>query len=146
MDMNDDTRETLYRVIRSWRITSYHKDDVGESANYCPFIEGGSTAISWDSSVSPCLPLMHSHESYLHDRRRSSRRHVIGNIANQSLIDMWNNPDYVALRQRVQDFDFSPCTFCGGCDLSEANEEDCFGNDFPTCGGCLWAQGVIQCP
>lgn len=146
MDMNDDTRETLYRVIRSWRITSYHKDDVGESANYCPFIEGGSTAISWDGSVSPCLPLMHSHESYLHDRRRSSRRHIIGNIANQSLRDMWNNPQYVALRQRVQDFDFSPCTFCGGCDLSEANEEDCFGNTFPTCGGCLWAQGVIQCP
>ncbi len=26
------------------------------------------------------------------------------------------------------------------------NEEDCFGNTFPTCGGCLWAQGVIRCP
>jgi hypothetical protein len=30
--------------------------------------------------------------------------------------------------------------------MSEANEEDCFGNGFPTCGGCLWAQGVLQCP
>jgi hypothetical protein len=33
-----------------------------------------------------------------------------------------------------------------GCNLSETNEEACFGNPFPTCGGCLWAQGVIQCP
>jgi len=28
----------------------------------------------------------------------------------------------------------------------EHNEEDCFGNEHPTCGGCLWAQGFIQCP
>jgi len=146
IDMDENTRDTLYKVIRAWRLTSFDKDDVGESANYCPFIESGATAISWEGNVSPCLSLMHSHESYLHDRKRSSRCHVIGNVNKQSLIEIWNTPDYVALRRRVQDFDFSPCTFCGGCDLSEANEEDCFGNVFPACGGCLWAQGVIQCP
>ena len=48
--------------------------------------------------------------------------------------------------ERVQAFDFSPCTFCGGCEFSETNEEDCYGNTFPTCGGCLWAQGIIRCP
>jgi hypothetical protein len=52
----------------------------------------------------------------------------------------------MAYRKRVQSFAFPPCTFCGGCDMSVANEEDCFGNEYPTCGGCLWAQGVIQCP
>ena len=35
---------------------------------------------------------------------------------------------------------------CGWYDFSLANEEDCFGNAFPTCGGCLWSQGVIRCP
>jgi hypothetical protein len=30
--------------------------------------------------------------------------------------------------------------------LAEANLEDCLGNTAPACGGCLWAQGVIQCP
>jgi hypothetical protein len=30
--------------------------------------------------------------------------------------------------------------------MAEKNEEDCFANSFPTCGGCLWAQGVIQYP
>jgi len=35
---------------------------------------------------------------------------------------------------------------CGGCTLVDENKEDCFGNTFPVCGACLWAQGVIQCP
>jgi hypothetical protein len=30
--------------------------------------------------------------------------------------------------------------------MTESNQEDCFGNTFPTCGGCLWAQGFIRCP
>jgi dihydroorotate dehydrogenase subfamily 1 len=42
--------------------------------------------------------------------------------------------------------DGEACTSCGACELMNNNEEDCFGNKFPTCGGCLWAQGVIQCP
>ncbi len=96
--------------------------------------------------MSPCLPLMHDHDSYLNARQRHSRRYVVGNLAERSLKELWNQPEYVAFRQHVHEFDFSPCTICGGCDLSEANEEDCIGSTFPTCGGCLWAQGVIQCP
>jgi MoaA/NifB/PqqE/SkfB family radical SAM enzyme len=145
IDMNETTRDSLYRVMRGWRLSSFARDDA-EEQNYCRFIESGSTAISWDGNVSPCLPLMHSHTSYLHDRRRTTRRHVIGNIGERSLVELWNSPDYVKLRRRVQAFDFSPCTFCGGCEMSEANEKDCFGNTLPTCGGCLWAQGIIQCP
>jgi hypothetical protein len=74
------------------------------------------------------------------------RAYVVGNVVERNLSDLWNDPEYVAFRKRIQGFDFSPCTICGGCELSEANEEDCFGNTFPTCGGCLWAQGVIQYP
>ena len=35
---------------------------------------------------------------------------------------------------------------CAGPNRAEANLEDCRGNVLPACGGCLWAQGVIQCP
>ena len=70
----------------------------------------------------------------------------MGNLKERGLQDIWLDPAYVSYRQRVQSFAFPPCTFCGGCDMSEANEEDCFGNVFPACGGCLWAQGVVQCP
>ena len=89
---------------------------------------------------------MHTHVSYLHGKPRLNRRHVVGRVGEKTLNEIWNDPDYTAYRQRVQSFAFAPCTFCGGCELSEANEEDCLGNAFPACGGCLWAQGVIQCP
>ena len=146
MDMNEDTRDALYRVIRGFRLGNFSRDETGNINNYCPFIEKGTVAVAWDGSVSPCLALMHTHQSYLHDRKRLIRRHVIGNINKTSLARLWNAQEYIKLRTRVQEFDFSPCFQCGGCDLSETNEEDCFGNVFPTCGGCLWAQGIIQCP
>jgi hypothetical protein len=36
-------------------------------ANTCPFIEKGSISIRGDGAVSPCLPWLHTHESYLVD-------------------------------------------------------------------------------
>jgi MoaA/NifB/PqqE/SkfB family radical SAM enzyme len=112
----------------------------------CPFIENGAGAIAWDGNLSPCLPLMHTHTSYLVDYERRSKRYVVGNIMDKSLRELWFDREHIAFRERVQSFDFSPCTYCGGCELSVNNEEDCAGNYFPTCGGCLWAQGLIQCP
>ena len=112
----------------------------------CPFIERGAGAVSWDGNLSPCLPLMHTHTSYLACYQRYSKRYTVGNVMEKSLHDLWNHPEHIAFRERVQSFEFAPCTYCGGCELSESNEEDCAGNSFPTCGGCLWAQGLIQCP
>ena len=147
MDMDDRTREAMYRMHRIGCNLHLSGDYQGKSMDRCPFIERGVVAIAWDGSLSPCLPLLHNHTSYLDKRRkRTSRRYVVGNLSEHRLDALWLQPEYVSFRQRVQAFDFSPCTICGGCDLSELNEEDCFANTFPTCGGCLWAQGVIQCP
>jgi MoaA/NifB/PqqE/SkfB family radical SAM enzyme len=147
MDVDRIAKKSLYAVLRDEGLGVSVGDSIlGEESDRCPFIKSGSTTISWEGNLSPCLPLMHSFFSFLDDRRRASRRHVIGNVAEMSLHDLWNGPEYVAFRERVQAFSFSHCVFCAGCDLSLANEEDCRGNTFPTCGGCLWAQGVIQCP
>jgi hypothetical protein len=89
---------------------------------------------------------MHTHVGYLRGRRRVSYRHVIGNVRERSLLDLWLDPEYMAYRRRVQSFAFAPCTTCGGCDLILTNEEDCLGNAYPVCGACLWAQGIVQCP
>ncbi len=146
LDMNEVTREPFYRIMRSGKNIAFPGNRLEEANNRCPFIEKGATAISWEGKVSPCLPLLHTHTDYLEERERISRRHQIGSLAESTLKQLWNEPEYVALRERVKNFDFSPCHICGGCELSEKNEEDCFGNPFPTCGGCLWAQGLIQCP
>jgi MoaA/NifB/PqqE/SkfB family radical SAM enzyme len=117
-----------------------------QTINRCPFVSKGSTSIRWDGEISPCLPLLHTYDSYLGKRLRHSHAHSFGNISDRSLAELWNSPDYVALRKRLQAFDFSPCTFCNSCEMADENQEDCFGNAAPACGGCLWAQGLIQCP
>ena len=146
MDINSMTREVLYQMMLSSHPLSFAGANLGEGNDRCPFIEKGAMVIRWDGDVSPCLPLLHDHKSYMNGYERSLRRYGVGNVMRQDLNDLWTWPEYLSFRDRVQKFDFSPCTFCGGCDLIESNEEDCFGSPFPACGGCLWAQGVIQCP
>ncbi len=146
MDWNEDTRQSLYQVLHTRPNARLDNVNLSMAQGRCPFIEGGSLAVSWSGAVSPCLALMHSHVSYLNGAPRAVTRHVIGNVRETPLQELWADADHQAFRKRVQDFDFSPCTLCGGCEMAEANQEDCFGNAFPTCGGCLWAWGVIQCP
>ena len=145
MDRNELTAGAI-RDITTLHTISWPGADPYDTSNHCPFIERGSAAVNWKGNLSPCLPLMYDHRSFANKQERFSKSHTVGNIPDRALKDMWNDPDYVAFRERVQMFDFSPCTFCGGCYLSERNEEDCFGNSFPTCGGCLWAQGIVRCP
>jgi MoaA/NifB/PqqE/SkfB family radical SAM enzyme len=146
MDLNETTRDAFFKALNSGCNVEYAGNNLGGSNDICTFIEEGSLTIGWDGGLSPCLPLLHDHVSYLHGKVRVSRRDIIGNVNEHSLAEMWFDEDYVAYRERVQSFAFAPCTPCGGCELSQANEEDCYGNTFPSCGGCLWNQGVIQCP
>ncbi|MCR4397031.1 MAG: radical SAM protein [Candidatus Saccharicenans sp.] len=86
------------------------------------------------------------HVTYLYGLERRIKPYFLGDLNERSLPDIWSLPEYHDFREKVDKFDFSPCHICGGCSYLEGNEEDCFGNTFPVCGGCLWAQGVIQCP
>jgi MoaA/NifB/PqqE/SkfB family radical SAM enzyme len=146
MDAHEMARPPLYEAVRSGWNMNFVGNHERATNDRCPFIEAGSVAIGWDGSVSPCLPLLRTSTSYLQGVERFSRRYVVGNVNERHLSELWNAPEYVAFREKVQSFDFSPCAICDGCPLSVSNEEDCYGNSFPACGGCLWAQGVIQCP
>jgi len=146
IDLDDASQDAIFKAIRNRHNIRWNGVTLGQDRGRCPFIEKGAITVCWDGAVSPCLPLMHSYSTYLNGQDRNVRRHILGNLADQDLNSIWGTPDYVDFRKRVQEFDFAPCTWCGGCEMAEKNAEDCFGNTFPTCGGCLWAQGVIQCP
>ena len=118
----------------------------GGNGAYCKFVGEGSIAVSWDGQVSPCVALMHSYTCFVLGREKQIRRYAVGNIAMEPVADIWEAEAYRRFRDLVQTFDFSPCSHCGGCQLAESNEADCYGNPFPVCGDCLWAQGAIQCP
>ena len=146
LDYNDATVGPLRDVYNSTASISLVDRSLSSAGDYCRFAQEGYAAIRWDGEVSPCLSLLHDHPEYIHHRRKDITHHTFGNIRDTSLLDIWHSPDFTAFRQRLCDFDFSPCTTCGGCERFPRNFEDCTGNTFPTCGGCLWAQGFVQCP
>jgi MoaA/NifB/PqqE/SkfB family radical SAM enzyme len=146
MDLSREVVDALQKTAGRFTQLLYRGQWPDPAKPTCPFLEKGSVSIRWDGEVSPCLPLMHSHQSYLGDRLRISRAWSVGNIREESLDQLWRKPVYAAFRQRLQDFDFSPCTYCNSCGMADSNLEDCFGNVHPACGGCLWAHGFIQCP
>jgi len=146
LDWDAQTGAALTRQLRFSGPLKLIDTPLDWSRDSCRFIQQGSAVIGWDGRVAPCLGLLHPYTTYLHGYERQIRAYNLGNVAERPLADIWGNPEYVAFRERVADFDFSPCTICGGCDDLESNETDCFGSPFPACGGCLWAQGIVQCP
>jgi MoaA/NifB/PqqE/SkfB family radical SAM enzyme len=146
MDIDARTLAQLVRAEadRRGRTPSGRRGD--GRANTCPFVEKGSVSIRWDGAISPCLPLLHTHRSYLDFRPRTNHAFAVANIHDRGLLEAWADPAYVALRERLLAFDVAPCTICNSCDMADENLEDCFGSPTPACGGCLWARGFIQCP
>jgi MoaA/NifB/PqqE/SkfB family radical SAM enzyme len=146
MDLTDVTREPLFDAFNSGCNVNFAGNNWGGASDVCNFVESGTMSINWKGEVAPCWPLMHTHDTFLHNKPHRNHKHIIGMVQEQSLEELWLSKEYVAYRERLHNFAFAPCTFCGGCDYSKENIEDCFGNDAPVCGVCLWAQGVIQCP
>jgi MoaA/NifB/PqqE/SkfB family radical SAM enzyme len=112
----------------------------------CPFLQRRSASVRWDGRVGPCLPLLHTHTVCLNGQPRTWPDFTFGSLRESSLREIWNGPEYHAFRRTLDEFAFAPCTTCNSCDLPDINNEDCYGNVHPACGGCLWSQGFIQCP
>jgi MoaA/NifB/PqqE/SkfB family radical SAM enzyme len=146
MDVQPQTMNALAGLLKDMNRLELSGGLLNQNTDQCPFVERGSLAVRWDGYVSPCLPLLYTHKHFLDQRERTSREYFVGDVHKQTLPDIWNDGNYLALRKRLQDFDFSPCAFCNSCEMANENMEDCFGNVQPTCGGCLWARGLIRCP
>jgi len=146
MDLNDLTVQPLTRLLNTSNTFSVMGEPLYRKQGYCRFVRENNVFIKWNGDVSPCMGLLHPSETYLHHKHRIIKSKSYGNISKHSLWDIWTSEPYACFRDRVRRFDFSPCISCGGCDMLKSNEEDCFQNEHPVCGACLWAQGFIQCP
>ena len=146
IDVNNTTKETLFSLLQGFENLTFMGNRVAVDARRCRFVHGRTAFVRRDGRVAPCMGLLHSHRTFLYGLERKVRAHDFGDVRTGDLFEIWNSPAYTAFRDKVKAFDFSPCHVCGGCSLLEKNEEDCYGSDFPACGGCLWAQGIIQCP
>lgn len=146
LDLNGHTTGPLSQVFDSTVSLSLLDQSLSARNDYCRFAQQGYAAIRWDGQVSPCLPLLHDHQVYMLGRRKKVTHYSLGNINEQPFKEIWESPEYREFRAKLRRFPFSPCSTCGGCERFPANYEDCSHNTFPTCGGCLWAQGFVQCP
>jgi putative metalloenzyme radical SAM/SPASM domain maturase len=116
----------------------------------CDFIEGGSAMVSWDGSIHPCYFLWHKFDCYL--KRRTPCRQIdakfFGNLENNRITDIWNDPDFRAFRQEVLRYEFSYCTNCNvaPCGFIDSPEfrHDCSSITVP-CGDCFWCMGMFNC-
>ena len=116
------------------------------SSSICPFAEQGDLVLRWDGKISPCLPLLYDRTTYIGSWEHKQLSYSLGNILNRSLMEIWTDHDHSRLRERLLGCDYSPCLSCRDCWLSEDNLQDCMGFEHPSCGGCLWAAGLISCP
>jgi MoaA/NifB/PqqE/SkfB family radical SAM enzyme len=146
MDIQHNTMEALAGVMKDMNRLELSGSLLNQNTDQCPFVERGSLAVRWDGQVSPCLPLLYTHKYFLDERERTSHEYFVGNVHERDLPAIWSDSQYRDLRNRLRDFDFSPCAFCNSCEMANENLEDCFGNVQPACGGCLWARGLIRCP
>lgn len=146
LDQNEFTRPVLLDLWPRAQVFPPPALDAGAWRNHCRFVHEGTLAVSWDGRVAPCLSLLHSHPEYISGHWKQVRRYDLGRIDEASLVELWRQPAYRDFRRRLRAFDFPECFLCGGCPSTESNEEDCFGNPFPVCSECLWAQGLVLCP
>jgi MoaA/NifB/PqqE/SkfB family radical SAM enzyme len=146
LDVNNTTKDAMFSLLQGFENLSFMGNPLSVAARRCRFIHDRCTFVRWDGKVAPCAGLLHTHRTYLYGLERTISASILGNVGSGDLFDIWNSPEYARFREKVRDFGFSPCHVCGGCTMLEKNEEDCYGNTYPVCGGCLWAQGVIQCP
>lgn len=144
--INNITQEALCSLFKFNHNISLLNHRLNISTQTCRFIKERCTFIRWDGKVAPCMGLLHSYTTYIHDYQRCIDPYILGDISVASLRDIWNSQDYSSFREKVDNFDFSPCHICGGCDNLKSNKQDCFGSTSPVCGACLWAHGFIQCP
>ena len=112
----------------------------------CPFLQRRSASVRWDGRIGPCLPLLHAHAVCLNGHTRTWPDFTFDSLREHGLGEIWNALEYRSFRRKLDEFSFAPCTTCNSCDLPDINNEVCFGNVQPACGGCLWSQGFIQCP
>ena len=146
MDMHREFLGPLVGLLRHGGTLDPLPGSSDGKEGYCRFVERGSVAIAWNGEVSPCVALMHSYRCYVLGREKQIRRYTVGNVGRKEMMGIWGDREYREFRKKVLQFHFAPCAYCGGCELAETNEEDCFGNTFPVCGDCLWARGIILCP
>jgi len=115
---------------------------------HCDFIEKKTTIVRWDGAVAPCYRFLHTYPEVVFGRTKRVTAATFGNLAHQSLREIWTSRSYLWFRYLVRHAQFPSCTDCplvDACAYVKGTEMDCWSN-MPSCGDCLWARKIVLCP
>ena len=146
IDLDEGTRPALAALWDRAPTWPPPGADGGPQRNHCRFVHEGMLAVAWDGRVAPCLSLLHTHPEHVNSHWKTVKSHTVGHIDERPLVDIWRDAAYRDFRRHLRAFDFPACFACGGCPDTDTNDTDCYGSPFPSCGECLWAQGIVLCP
>jgi putative metalloenzyme radical SAM/SPASM domain maturase len=116
----------------------------------CPFMTDQAVFIAASGAVMPCHYLWHTYSCRLLGEEVEVQECPFGTIREQSLLSIWQSPEYSLFRREAGEYDYSSCWSCsqGPCanlvndNILSAN--DCYGSQVP-CGHCQWNLGGIRC-
>jgi tungsten cofactor oxidoreducase radical SAM maturase len=113
----------------------------------CEFVAGDAAYITSDGDVVPCYRLSHQGKEVVFGRSKTIRRYSFGNIATQTLENIWNSNAYRQFRNRIYNNHYPSCPDCDlaeGCSLIKDVDFDCHGDE-PNCADCLWSRRFVFC-
>ncbi|MGB9708786.1 MAG: radical SAM protein [Infirmifilum sp.] len=129
------------------RLPSVYADSLQRS---CPYIDEKATMILQDGSVTPCMDLAYEHPAYTNLHSKIIKAVRFGNVAEESLEEIWNKPEYVKFRKTRENLS-KGVPWCGDCPFAtkrcwytESNQYDCYGNDVG-CNECIYSAGLAHC-
>lgn len=147
--------KTIRSLFDKVMLHSLHKGIKVDMPNYelktirrCSFIEDCSAFICASGDIVPCYRFSHDYTEYVFGREKHVDKFVFGNLEEDSLLNIWNNPEYSNFRQRIINGLYPSCIDCDlvdGCDYASSAKVDCYAL-FPSCGDCLWSRQFATCP
>lgn len=114
----------------------------------CDFVRQGGAFVNWSGLVHPCYYLWHGCRAHAVGWLHPVQPRVFGNLAEESMLEIWNKSGFRAYRENVLRESHPYCPGCPSapCDYIQAEPfaQDCYLNSEP-CGACLWGNGLFQC-
>ena len=118
------------------------------TAHACVGVKQGGMFVAWDGKVSPCHFLWRNFSCYLYGRRKQVAQRIFGDLSQESILAVWNRPEYRQFRSDVLRGRYPHCPGCNVYPCEDIDsvdfENDCYGEAVP-CGDCLWSMGLLQC-
>jgi len=114
----------------------------------CAFVENKALFITAAGSIAPCFRFAHDGQEFVFGRKKKVIAHYFGNVAENTLSEIWHDKDYIDFRFRNYASRYPSCVDCDYvefCSYLDSTEADCYANE-PSCADCLWCRDLIECP